>query len=98
VIYEYETTKVAYTIQHNYIPDFILPSGMILEAKGYWDEDDRRKIKAIKQQNPDLDLRMVFQNPYLKISKRSKTTYAQWCDKHDIKWCSYSTIPIEWLT
>ena len=97
-MYEYETHKVAYQIQHNYIPDFCLPNGVILEAKGYWDAEDRRKIKAVKEQNPDLDLRMVFQDPYNKISKGSKTTYAKWCEKHDIKWCSFATIPIEWLT
>ena len=98
VVYEYETHKVAYQIQHNYIPDFCLPNGVILEAKGYWDAEDRRKIKAVKEQNPDLDLRMVFQDPYNKISKGSKTTYAKWCEKHDIRWCSFATIPIEWLT
>ena len=74
VKYEYETTKVDYVIQHVYTPDFVLPNGVVLECKGYWDSDDRRKIKAVKELNPDLDLRMVFQSPYNKISKKSKTT------------------------
>ena len=56
VTYEYETTKIAYTIPHNYYPDFILPNGIILECKGYWDSEDRRKIKSVKEQNPDIDL------------------------------------------
>ena len=76
VKYDYESTKVPYVIQHTYTPDFILPSGVHLECKGYWDADDRRKIKAVKTLNPDLDLRMVFQAPYNTISKKSKTTYA----------------------
>ena len=95
--YEYETTKIAYQIQHNYCPDFILPNGVILECKGYWDSKDRRKIKNVKEQNPDLDLRMVFQSPYNKISKKSKTTYAQWCERHKIPWTSYNNIPLDWL-
>ena len=78
VKYEYETVKVDYTIAHIYKPDFILPNGVHLECKGYWDSKDRRKIKAVKEQNPDLDLRMVFQAPYNTISKKSKTTYAQY--------------------
>ena len=86
VTYEYETTKIAYQIAHNYQPDFILPNGIILECKGYWDSDDRRKIKNVKEQNPDVDVRMVFQSPYNTISKRSKTTYAKWCERHDIPW------------
>ena len=97
VSYEYESKRVPYTIQHHYCPDFILPNHVLLETKGYWDAADRRKIKAVKQDNPDLDLRMVFQAPFNKISKKSKTTYAQWCDKHDIPWTSFHNIPIEWL-
>ena len=95
--YEYETNKVAYQISHYYVPDFILPNHVILECKGYWDSADRRKIKNVIEQNPQLDIRMVFQSPYNKISKRSKTTYAKWCDRHNIKWCAFHTIPMEWL-
>ena len=98
VSYEYESTKVPYTIQHNYTPDFVLPNYVHLEAKGYWSAEDRRKILAVKKDNPELDLRMVFQSPYNKISKRSKTTYAQWCDRHGIPWTAFHEIPIEWLT
>lgn len=97
VKYEYETKKVEYTISHVYTPDFVLPNGVILECKGYWDSADRRKIKAVKKQNPDLDLRMVFQAPFNTISKKSKTTYAQYCEKLDIPWTSYANIPLKWL-
>jgi len=97
VKYEYETKKVPYVIEHIYTPDFILPSGVILECKGYWDAEDRRKIKAVKTLNPDLDLRMVFQSPFNTISKKSKTTYAKWCERHDIPWTSFHNIPLKWL-
>ena len=97
VSYEYESTIVPYVIQHNYTPDFLLPSGIFLECKGYWDPEDRRKIKAVKKQNPDIEILMIFQAPYNRISKSSKTTYAQWCDKHGIRWSSYQEIPIDWL-
>ena len=97
VSYEYESCKVPYTIQHHYHPDFILPNHVHLEAKGYWSAPDRRKIAAVKKDNPDLDLRMVFQAPYNKISKGSKTTYAIWCEKHDIPWTSFQDIPLAWL-
>ena len=98
ISYEYESEKVSYTIQHHYTPDFVLPNHTYLEAKGYWDAADRRKILAVKKDNPDMDLRMVFQAPYNTISKKSKTTYAMWCEKHNIPWTSYHDIPIEWLT
>jgi len=97
VTYEYESCKVPYTIQHHYHPDFILPNHVHLETKGYWSAPDRRKIAAVKRDNPELDLRMVFQSPYNKINKSSKTTYAKWCEKHDIPWTSWQDIPLEWL-
>tara|TARA_R100000742_G_scaffold3400_1_gene764 strand:- start:874 stop:1245 length:372 start_codon:yes stop_codon:yes gene_type:complete len=97
ITYKYEPHKVAYTIQHNYTPDFLLPNHVYLETKGYWSSEDRRKVAAVKRDNPDLDLRMVFQSPYNKITKKSKTTYAQWCEKHDIPWTSYHNIPLDWL-
>ena len=97
ISYEYESTRVPYTIQHFYNPDFILPNYVHLEAKGYWAASDRRKILAVKKENPDLDLRMVFQAPFNTISKKSKTTYAQWCEKHHIPWCAFHTIPLDWL-
>ena len=97
VTYEYESCKVPYTIQHHYHPDFILPNHVHLETKGYWSPEDRRKIAAVKRDNPELDLRMVFQSPYNKISKGSKTTYAQWCEKHEIPWTHFHDIPLDWL-
>ena len=97
VTYEYESCKVPYTIQHNYTPDFILPNHVHLETKGYWSASDRRKILAVKTDNPELDLRMVFQSPFNKINKKSKTTYAKFCEKHEIPWTSFHNIPLEWL-
>jgi len=97
VSYESESTKVPYTIQHHYYPDFILPNKTYLEAKGYWDAADRRKVLAVKKDNPDIDIRMVFQAPYNTISKKSKTTYAQWCERHDIPWTHFHDIPLDWL-
>jgi len=98
VSFEYESTKVPYILQCNYTPDFLLPNGVYLETKGHLTPEDRRKMVAVKKANPDLDIRFVFQAPYNKIEKRSKTTYAAWCEKNNFKWCAYHSIPIEWLT
>ena len=97
ITYQYESEKLSYTIEHNYTPDFVLPNYTYLETKGYWDAADRRKVLAVKKANPEIDLRMVFQSPYNKISKKSKTTYAMWCEKHAIPWTSYHNIPLDWL-
>ena len=98
VSYEYESTKVPYVLQCNYTPDFLLPNGIYLETKGQLTEEDRRKMKAVKAANPELYIRFVFQSPYNKIYKGSKTTYAKWADKHGFPWCAFHSIPISWLT
>ena len=97
VVYEYESKKVPYILQCTYNPDFCLVNGVYLETKGQFTPEDRRKMLAVKAMHPDLDIRMVFQAPYNKIDKRSKTTYAAWCEKNDIKWCAFHSIPIEWF-
>ena len=52
--------------------------------------------EAIKAQNPKLDIRIVFQNENQKIRKGSKTSYADFCRKHEIMFAS-KEIPEDWL-
>jgi hypothetical protein len=42
---------------------------------------------------------MIFQNADAKINKRSKTSYAAWCDKFGIEWCDFRDKEklLEWL-
>ena len=46
VKYEYESTKIPYVIQHNYTPDFLLPNGVYLECKGYWEPEDQTQDQS----------------------------------------------------
>jgi len=96
VPYQYESEKLPYLIEANYIPDFKV-GDVYLEAKGYFPPDQRRKMKAVKESHPDLDIRIIFQSPNNKISKRSKTTYAKWAEKNGFPWCAYYAIPVDWL-
>jgi hypothetical protein len=83
----YEDHKLTYVIEATYTPDFYdSDTGTYYETKGYWRPSDRRKILAVIKCNPAIKIVMVFQNPNLKISKSSNTTYAQWCDRHGIIW------------
>ncbi len=96
--FEYETKVIDYIkpeTNHTYTIDFTLPNGILVETKGRWVLEDRKKHLLIKDQHPELDIRIVFQNPNGKIRKGSKTTYANFCDKHGIKWAG-KTIPDAW--
>lgn len=83
----------------NYIPDFILPNGIVIEFKGKLDRTVREKMALVFEQNPDLDIRLVFMRNN-KISKTSKTRYSDWCDKRGIKYhvSEEGKIPDEWIT
>ena len=96
VDWEYESNWYPYVIEHKYIPDFKV-GDVYLECKGYFKPADRRKMLAVKRENPYLDIRFVFQAPYNKINKRSKTTYAKWAEKNGFPWCAYYAIPLSWI-
>jgi hypothetical protein len=95
--FEYETLRLNYTLSAVYTPDFILPNGVILEAKGYFKPEDRRKMLAVKKQHPHLDIRLVFQAPYNTLTKTSKTTYAMWAEKNGFLWAPSHAIPLDWF-
>ena len=97
VPYLYEVEKFDYVTSSRHCPDFFLPNGVILEVKGFLKPSDRRKMIAVKQQHPELDLRFVFQRDNT-LTKSSKTTYTMWAEKHGFPSCIYPNIPPEWLT
>lgn len=94
---EYEPFSLGYLIKGNYYPDFVLPNGIIVEAKGYFDSRARAKMIAVKKFNPDLDIRMFFMNSRTKVRKGSKLTYADWCNKYNFPFAEGSEIPEEWF-
>ena len=70
----------------------------MLEVKGRFMAEDRKKHLFIKSQYPDLDIRFVFDNPYRKLYKGGKMTYADWCNKYGYQFCKLNEgIPQEWL-
>jgi hypothetical protein len=97
---EYEGVTLPYTQpeeHRRYTPDWILANGIVIEAKGPWETADRKKIKLIKSQYPELDLRMVFSRSKTCISKKSKTTYAIYCETIGLPYAD-KLIPESWLS
>ena len=96
---EYETERLSYTIEHTYNPDFVirLPGGrtIYIEAKGYWDAQDRMKIRHVMSQNPEADIRIIFQADS-KMHKSSPKRYSDYCIRHNIPY-AVKEIPEEWF-
>ncbi len=100
VEYEFEKTKLSYVKPqkiHTYTPDFYLKKqNIFIETKGYFTTQDRQKMRLIKEQHPNIDIRFVFSNSKTRISKKSKTTYGMWCDKYGFTYAD-KHVPKEWL-
>jgi hypothetical protein len=96
--FRYEDLKIEWKDlrYRTYTPDFILDNGIIVETKGIFDNEDRRKHLAVREQHPELDIRLVFSNAKAKLYKGSKTTYALWCEKNHFLY-SHRVIPPDWL-
>jgi len=104
--YEYETVELPYIKEYcpsckepikrgKYIPDFIIGS-IIVEVKGRFTAQDRKKHVAVREMNPDVDIRILFQRDQ-KISKNSTTKYSTWCDKKGMVYAFGEVVPQEWI-
>jgi len=98
--YKFEKLKLSYVKPqkiHTYTPDFyLIKNNIYIETKGYFTSQDRQKMRLIKEQHPDLDIRIIFSNSKTKISKKSNTTYGMWCDKYGFKYADRH-VPEGWL-
>ena len=98
VKYEDLSSRINFTqpaTDRTYTPAFILPNGIVIETKGRFTLEDRKKHLWIKEQS-DKDIRFVFSNSKAKIRKGSKTSYADWCVKHGFLFAD-KLIPEEWF-
>lgn len=95
----YEERKLRYTkpaTSNLYTPDFCLPNGIVIETKGVFTADDRKKHLLIKDQHPGIDLRFVFGRSKNRLTKVSQTTYASWCEKHGFLYADVR-VPLAWI-
>lgn len=107
-VFSYENEKIPYTTSGTYLVDFILDSNcfhgrkIYIETKGNgrsFDQQSRKKLIAVKEQHPEIDLRLVFYSDGKIGPKRKDGTFmrqSDWAIKHGFKY-SIKEIPKEWL-
>ena len=88
-------SKKSCFVERSYTPDFFLPNGVILEVKGKFTSRDRKIAAAMKEQYPDLDIRMVFEKDNW-LNKNHKNRYSDWCKSKGIDYCLMK-VPESWL-
>jgi len=104
--FEYEKLKVDYTVSGTYLVDFAIKKKdgtlMLIETKGNglsFDGHNKRKLRAVKEQHPTLDLRLVFYSDGKCGPKRKDGTYmrqSDWAKRYGFQY-AIRTIPEEWL-
>lgn len=102
----YEKTKLPYTIESEYVPDFEIKtqsgSSFYLETKGNgrsFDGHVRRKMIAVKNQHPDLDIRILFYSDGKIGPRRKDGTFqrqSDWAERHGFTY-AIRNIPEDWL-
>ena len=102
----YETERIEYTVSGKYIPDFVITTKfgnrLYIETKGNgrsFDGVSRRKLIAVKEQHPGLDIRIVFYSDGKLGAKRkdgTRQTQSEWATRHGFRY-AIREIPEEWL-
>ena len=106
----YETDKLPYVTEHNYVPDFKVGrktrgngfSFFYIETKGNgrsWTPQVRAKMLAVKDQWPELDIRLLFYTDGEFGTRRkdgSRQRQSEWATKHGFPF-AIREIPKEWL-
>lgn len=102
----YESVTLEYTVPaktRRYTPDFEIemPDGtkFLVELKGMFTSDDRKKLRCVRTCHPDLDLRIIFYRASSRITKLSRTTYGQWATDNGFPWAELPKgdgLPLSW--
>lgn len=106
VPYLYEDEKIDYTVSGTYLCDFKVATKngktIFIETKGNgrsFDQHTKQKMIAVKEQHPEIDIRIVFYSNGKIGPKRkdgSHMTQSDWAKKHGFDY-AIREVPQEWL-
>ena len=91
---EYEKTRFKFVKVGHYTPDWKINDKLYVETKGYFSPSNRGNLLSFREQHPDVEIFLVFGQPENRLTKKSKTTYAAWCEQHGFRWASISKFPL----
>lgn len=87
----------------NYWPDFWIKNkwnDVYIEFKGRFSGTDRKKMLAVKKENPYLDIRLIFEQDRIYSNKttKKKLRYSDWAKKHGFKYHVGISLPKDWIS
>lgn len=92
----YEDRRLDYTLHHIYTPDFVLKNGVIIETKGYFRVEDKRKMRGVKEAHPHLDIRIVFSPAKTISAQKQLAKNIKWCNRWGFPYAEADNIPEDW--
>ena len=97
----HESETIKYIIEGTYNPGFIITRvdghQLSVEAKGYLDDQARRKMLAVRKCHPDKDIRFLFYSNN-KMRRNAKLRYLDWAIKNGFNGAVVGDrVPVEWL-
>jgi hypothetical protein len=99
VAVKYEERDVEYLVPKaldGFVFQFQLENGILIQTIGRSVQEDRKRLRLIKEQHPELDIRLVFTNANSRLSDGGEVTCAMWADSMGFKWAEVS-IPDSWI-
>lgn len=95
-----DAVKLEYKIIAPYYPDVIISQKktghqVLVEIKGWFKPSDRTKMIAVKKNNQDADIRLLFQTDGW-TTKSHKQRYSDWAEKHGFEWAVGEEVPEDW--
>jgi len=88
-------SKAVYQVR-SYTPDFFIPNGIIIEVKGRLTTHDRKVLLGTRENNPELDLRIIFDKNN-RLYKGAKTRYSDWAERYGFIYSLKGKVPEEWI-
>jgi len=82
--------------ERNYTPDVVLANGIVIEIKGKFTGEMRSKMLAIRNCNPHLDIRMLFQSDNW-MTRKKAMRYSDWCERHGFIYHVGDKVPSSWV-
>lgn len=96
----YEPDTFDYIRKATYTPDWKISDTVYVESKGHLTQANRSNLIAFKQQHPEVEIILLFADSRNKLYRGSKTTYAEWAEKHGFRWADWNKhkFPEKWFT
>ena len=100
----YEQDRLKYTIpssKHTYTPDFTLDKDVFIEVKGNLTPRDRKLLKLVKEQHPEVRVLILFMRDNYISAKtvKKRKRYSDWAKENGFEYhvSSKGEVPKEWL-